>query len=43
MDMHHIAQLFNGCITAHENADLLNDVGSVGTIGVTAENATFLI
>ena len=38
MDMYHITQLSNGGITTHEDADLLNDVGSMCAKGMATEN-----
>ena len=35
--MHHIMQLRNGCVTAHQHTDLLHDVSSMGTKGMTAQ------
>ena len=35
MDVHHIGEFADGGMFAHQDTDLLNDVGSVGAIGVT--------
>ena len=35
--MNHITQLCQRSVATHENADFLNDVGSVGTIYMTAQ------
>ena len=40
MDMHHIREFVDGGMLAHQHADLLNNVGSVGAIGMTAEDKT---
>ena len=37
MDMYHIAWLTDCRMAAHQHADLLNDVGTMGTVGMTAE------
>ena len=42
MDVHHVTQLFYGGVTTHEDADLLNDVGSMGAKGMTAQYMTTL-
>ena len=39
MNMNHVAQLVDGGITTHKGTDLLDDVGTMGTIGMTAEDA----
>ena len=36
--MHHVAQLCDGGVATHQSRDLLNDVGTVGTIGVTTQD-----
>ena len=41
MDVYHVAQLGDGGITIHQNADLLNDVGSMGSIGMTTYDTVF--
>ena len=35
MDVYHIGEFAERRLLAHQHTDLLNDVGSVGTIGVT--------
>ena len=37
MDMHHVGQFADGGVFAHQHADLLNDISTVGTIGMTAK------
>ena len=41
MDMYHITQLRDGGVATHQNANLLNDVGGMGPVGVTAEDETW--
>jgi len=41
MDVHHVAQLGNGGVATHQCTDLLHDVGTVGTKGMTAQNETW--
>ena len=38
MDVHHVGEFAERGVLAHQDRDLLNDVGSMGTIGMTAEN-----
>jgi len=38
MDVNHIREFVDGGILAHQNTDLLDDVGSMGTIGMTTED-----
>lgn len=40
MDVYHTAQLLDRSSHAHQHADLLHDVGTMGTIGMTAKNPT---
>ena len=40
MDMYHIRKFVDSGMLAHQHADLLNNVGSVGAIGMTAEDKT---
>jgi hypothetical protein len=35
VDVYHIGEFADGGVFAHQDADLLNDVGSMGAIGVT--------
>ena len=38
MDMYHIREVVDGGMLAHQHADLLDDVGSMGTVCMTAED-----
>ena len=38
MDVNHIREFVDGGILAHQNTDLLDDVGSMGTIGMTTKD-----
>ena len=38
MDVYHVGEFAERGVLAHQDRDLLNDVGSVGTIGVTTQN-----
>ena len=40
MDVHHVCQLADGGVLAHQHADLLDDVGAMGTVGVTTEDGS---
>ena len=42
MDMHHISEFGEGGVFAHQDTDLLNDVGSMCTVSVTAEDFTIM-
>ena len=38
MDVHHVGEFAESGVLAHKDTDLLNDVGSMGTIGMTAKD-----
>ena len=38
MDVYHVGEFTECGVFAHQDRDLLDDVGSVGTVGVTTEN-----
>ena len=38
MDVHHVGEFAERGMFTHQDRDLLNDVGCVGTIGVAAED-----
>ena len=38
MDVYHVGEFLEGGLLAHQHGDLLNDVGCMGTIGMTAED-----
>lgn len=40
MDVYHTAQLLDGSAHAHQHTGLLHNVGTMGTIGMTAKNPT---
>ena len=40
MDMHHIGEFTDSGMFAHQDTYLLNDISTMYTIGVTAENQT---
>ena len=40
MDMNHIGQFGEGGVFAHQDANLLDDIGRMGTIGVGSEDLT---
>ena len=42
MDVYHIGEFVDSGVLAHQDRDLLDDVGRMGTIGVTAENKTIV-
>ena len=42
MDMHHVTELVGSGVATHQDTNLLNDIGSMSTIGMTAQN-TMLI
>lgn len=41
MDVYHITQFINRGVLAHQNADLLDDIGRVGSVGVTTQYETW--
>ena len=40
MDVDHVAQLLEGSSHTHQHTDLLNNVGSMGTVGMTTKYET---
>ncbi len=38
MNVYHVTQLRDSGIATHQDADLLNDIGSMSTVGMTAKN-----
>lgn len=38
MDMDHVGEFLEGGMLAHQDGDLLDDVGSMGAVGMAAEN-----
>ena len=41
--MDHVGEFVDGGVLAHQNGDLLDDVGSMGTVGVAAEDETVAV
>ncbi len=42
MDVDHVGEFADGGTFAHQDTDLLDNVGSVSAIGMTTENRTIL-
>ena len=42
MDMDHVGEFAESGMLAHQDADLLDDVGGVGAVGVAAEDEAVL-
>ena len=43
VDVYHVAEFGEGGVLAHQYADFLHDVGSMGAIGMTANDALLLV